>query len=194
MTLLDDFYLHGRYPHQMDPTLDIRIRALVYQLCDRVAVAVGTVPEVNVPANMNSYYFVSWPLQPNLPSDPLFVDVFSLSAPARYLTARVCYFAPLVELSWLELGHEDGQPYRRSAELLDTIVLETYPKAETIALAALEIAEELGLKQLSWACLRSPARPEWPREYWMSEQPEIRNYLFPGFFETWLEPEKKNNE
>jgi len=48
------------------------------------------------------------------------------------------------------------------------------------------------LVQLSWELLRSPAPPEWPREFWMLEQPELRNYLFPGFFETWPEPANRS--
>jgi hypothetical protein len=46
---------------------------------------------------------------------------------------------------------------------------------EAVALAALKTVEELGLEPLSWELLRSPAPPEWPRQFWMPEQPEIRN-------------------
>lgn len=178
VTLLDDLYRHRRYPHEADPTLGSRIDALVHQLRDRVTAAAGAVSEVREPANMDSYYLLSWRLRPGL-------------SPKRYLTARVCHFAPLVELSWLELGREEGLPYRRSAELLDPNVLRANPKAEAVALAALQAAEELGLEHLPWEFLRSPARPDWPRQFWMPEQPEIRNYLFPGFFETWPEPERQ---
>ncbi len=40
-----------------------------------------------------------------------------------------------------------------------------------------------GYHRISWPMQRG--LPEWPRQYWMPEEPEIRNYLFPGFFETW---------
>lgn len=187
--LLNDLYINGRNPHENDPTLGTCIRASVQQLSVRVAKVTGTIPEVGDPANLDSYHQVSWPLRSDLPSDAGSIDIPTLSAPALYLTARVCHFAPLVELSWLELGHEKGKPYRRSAELLDLSVLKSDPKAEAVAITALETVKELGLEPLSWELLRSPAPPEWPRRFWMPEQPEIRNYLFPGFFEIWPEKE-----
>lgn len=193
IALLNDLYSGGRNPHEADPFLDARIRASVQTLSNRVSEVTGSIPEVRGPANLDSYHLVSWPLQLVLPPHPTGIDILSLSAPALYLTARVCHFAPLVELSWLEFGHENGKPYRRSAELLDSNVLDANTKAEAVALTALQASEYLGLDVLSWKFLRTPAPIEWPRQFWMPEQPELRNYLFPGFFETWPASEKGND-
>lgn len=189
ISLLHDLYIGGHNPHETNPSLGTRILASVQQFSVRVAEVTGTVPEIRGPANLDSYHLVNCPLRPGLPPNPDSIDIPSLSIPALYLTARVCHFAPLVELSWLELGYEDGKPYRRSAILLDSTVLGADPMTEAVALAALETVKELGLEPLSWELLRSPAPPDWPRQFWMPEMPEIRNYLFPGFFETWPEPE-----
>lgn len=190
IVLLSNIYKCGHNPHETDPFLDARIRVAVEQLGENVAKVTQRVPEVRGPANLDSYHLLSWPLQPRLPPHPTGIDISSLSAPALYLTARVCHFAPLVELSWLELGQKNGKPYRHSAELLDSTVLDADPKVEEVALAALQAADDVGLELLSWETLRKPAPSEWPRQFWMPEKPELRNYLFPGFFETWPEPEK----
>lgn len=192
MLLLQDVYIGRRNLHKADPSLDARIRVLVLKLCDRVALVADTIPEVQGPANMDSYHLVSWPLRPDLPPNAYEIDTLCLPAPALYLTARICHFAPLVELSWLEVGHSNEIPFR-SAELFDSAVLDADSKAEAVALAAFSAAEELGLELLEWEFLREPAPPEWPRKFWMPERPELRNYLFPGYFETWPEPESERS-
>lgn len=194
IALLSDIYIGGHNPHESDPFLDARIRAAVQKLCEKVAETTGTIPEFRGPANLDSYHLVSWPLWSGLPPHPTGIDIPSLSVPALYLTARVCHFAPLIELSWLELGHRNGKPYRCSAELLDSTMLDMDPKTEAVAIAALQASEELGLEYLPWELLRAPAPLEWPRQFWMPEEPELRNYLFPGFFETWPAPKKGHDQ
>lgn len=183
--LLKSFYTGVHTPHEADPSLDERIRTSVQILSKRVATVTGTVPEIRGPANMDSYHLVTWPLLTTLPSHPAQVDILSLSTPALYLTARVSHFAFLAELSWLELGHDSTMPYRHSTELFDETILASNSKTETVAITALETADEVGFEVLSWEILRAPAPPGLPRQFWMPEHPEIRNYLFPGFFETW---------
>ncbi|MCB0065195.1 MAG: hypothetical protein KDE19_23890 [Caldilineaceae bacterium] len=189
--LLKRFYSGTYNPHEVDPSLDARIRTSVRILSNRVATVTGTVPEIRGPANMDSYHLITWPLQSTLPSHPAQVDILSLSTSALYLTARVSHFAFLAELSWLELGHDNVMPFRHSAELFDETVLASNPKRETVALTALETADEIGFEVLSWEILHTPAPPDLPRQFWMPDHPEIRNYLFPGFFETWPDRPKR---
>ena len=56
-------------------------------------------------------------------------------------------------------------------------------KAPNLELSA--AAEKQGLSLLGWDVTCAPADPAWPRLPYAPEEPELRHYLFPGYYDDW---------
>jgi hypothetical protein len=71
------------------------------------------------------------------------------------------------------------------ADLFDNGWLESHPGHEDAILKLSETAADLRLPMISWDIACRPADAGWPTLKFAPKQPELRHYLFPGYFDDW---------
>ena len=157
----------------------LRMRAS--ELFDRPA-TVQTRPE-----NINNYYGIECPLSSHCSESmaALDGDLVERHGPGEYFQLLCSVVAPVVAGVWHRFFIRDGQWEHDMFDFLSDEWFAANRAHETIALELIQTAEELDLTVLGWDVTLKPADKEWPLSRFMPEDPDLRHYLFPGYYDDW---------
>lgn len=184
--LIRHVYLDSRLPWNDDPDYVERKSAAVRAIAEELSEFAGVTAELEEPANTNNYFRIELPLTSGFTGSRFALDFDEVAAAGgvTYLDVLCSTFVPVIEATWLwDFVGVDGQYGRESRDVLDADWLVGYPEFEPLALEVITISERHGHTVLGRDVSRSPAHPSWPAPELAPERPQLRHFLFPGFYE-----------
>ncbi|WAS92521.1 hypothetical protein [Nannocystis punicea] len=133
----------------------------------------------------NAYFRIFIALAADLPDHPSELDYDEVEArgPAEYLEIRSCAVMPVAECTWHSFRVEDDEWEHDVFDLFDERWFAGRETRRALAELVVRLGEGAGLAVLSWELTHAPADPEWPRPEFAPEAPELRHFLFPGYFD-----------
>jgi hypothetical protein len=172
-----------------DPQGSLERRARqIEELREHVARGLGGHATVQTtPENINNYYEIESPLTPGLPDSrsELDFDELEQAGPAEYFQLLLSAVAPVVAGVWHRFFIRDGKPRHEMFDFLSKEWFAAHPQHEPAARELIRAIEEQGLTVLGWDITLLPAGKDWPRTHLMPEEPDLRHYLFKGYYDDW---------
>lgn len=140
-----------------------------------------------IPQDINNYYEIECPLGPGLPDSRSEVDFYELKRkePAEYFQLLLSVVAPVVAGVWHRRRPPGDNPRHEMFDFLSEEWFAAHPEHEAVALELIRVAEEQGLTVLGWDVTLQPADKDWPVGRLMPEDPDLRHYLFKGYYDDW---------
>ena len=145
---------------------------------------------VITPRNINNYFDVECSMQKSSPTDMTELEYQRVkeSGPIEYFQILCSVVAPVSAGAWHRFSVNDaGQWEHEIVDLFDNGWLESHPSHEGAILKLSEAAEGLHLSIVDWDVACRPADAAWPKPKFAPEAPELRHYLFPGYYDDWRE-------
>ncbi|MEM9490107.1 MAG: hypothetical protein AAGC55_13245 [Myxococcota bacterium] len=139
------------------------------------------------PANINNYYDIECALHsyaPRYMSEPKY-DLAERHGLCEYFQLLCSVVAPVVAGVWHRFHVRNEQLDHDMFDFLDDTWFAANPDHEKAALELIQTAEELELTVLGWDMTLKPADKDWPLSRFMPEDPDLRHYLFPGYYDDW---------
>ncbi|MCP3100737.1 hypothetical protein LZ198_17855 [Myxococcus sp. K15C18031901] len=139
------------------------------------------------PRDINNYYDIECPLSAGLPPSraELTFEEGDPEPSAEYFQLLLSAVAPVVAGVWHRFSHPDGEPRHEMFDLVSPEWFATHPEHEAAARELAHIARGLGLTLLGWDVTLQPADADWPVAPLMPEAPDLRHYLFKGYYDDW---------
>ena len=180
------FYLTSWLPWNDDPDYVkfkvAAVRAFAAELGDFAHV----IPELEEPANINNYFRIELPLTSGFSGSRFALDFDEVAAVGgvTYLDVLCSTFAPVANATWFrEFVGDHGHYGREACDLLDADWLNRHPEFEPLAFKVITIGERHGHTVLGWDVSRSQADSDWPAPEYAPEDPQLRHFLFPGYYD-----------
>ncbi|NTX06636.1 hypothetical protein [Myxococcus sp. CA040A] len=139
------------------------------------------------PRDINNYYDIECPLSPRLPPSrtEMSFEGRGPEEPAEYFQMLLSVVAPVVAGVWHRFSPPGIEPWHEMFDLLSQEWFATHPGHEPAARELVRVAEGLGLTVLGWDVTLKPADKDWPVARLMPEAPDLRHYLFEGYYDDW---------
>lgn len=181
-------YVEGWAYWEDPPDYMERKERQVQALRERVAECLGRNATVQTtPRDINNYYDIECSLTPGFPDgrSELDYDQVARDGPAEYFQMLISVVAPVVAAVWHRFFIRDGEPQHEMFDFLSEDWFSMHPEYEPVALELIGAAEAQGLTVLSWDVTLLPSDKDWPLSRLMPEDPDLRHYLFKGYYDDW---------
>lgn len=139
------------------------------------------------PRDINNYYDIECPLSSGFPDSRSELDYEQVEkeGPVEYFQLLLSVVAPVVAGVWHRFFIRNGEPEHEMFDLLSEEWFAVHPEHKPAALEIIRVAEEQGNTVLSWDVTLQPADKDWPVSRLMPEDPDLRHYLFKGYYDDW---------
>jgi len=157
-------------------------------LCDAVSKLLGRKATVQtIPKDINNYYDIECSLTSGFPASrgELDYDQVERSGPAEYFQLLYSVVAPVAAGVWHRFFIREEEPDHEMFDFLSVEWFAMHPEYESPALEMIDTMENRGLTVLGWDVTLLPADEDWPLSRFMPEDPDLRHYLFKGYYDDW---------
>ncbi|MFY0564189.1 hypothetical protein ACN28E_10090 [Archangium lansingense] len=185
---LRKIYVDGWVYWKDPPDYMERIERQVEVLRECVSRCLGCTATVQTtPGDINDYYDIECPLTSGFPESRAELDYDQLEqeGPAEYFQLLLSTVAPVVAGVWHRFFIRDGMRQHEMFDFLSEEWFAEHTEHKPMALEIIRKAEEQGLTVLGWDITLLPADKDWPLARLMPEDPDLRHYLFGGYYDDW---------
>ena len=139
------------------------------------------------PENINNYYDIECPLHARYPASMAALEYEQVKryGPGAYFQLVCSVVAPVVAGIWHRFYIRNSEWEHDMFDFLSEAWFVENREYEDIALELIQTIEGMDLSALGWDITLKPADEGWPPSPYMPEEPELRHYLFPGYYDDW---------